>query len=49
MGPRFPGGSKRVVVLAAALVFLVVLVRTAWVGDDAYISFRTVEDRKSVV
>jgi len=36
--------AKRFVVVAAALVFLVVLVRTAWVGDDAYVTFRTADN-----
>jgi arabinofuranosyltransferase len=36
--------ARRLVTFAAALVFLVVLVRTAWVNDDAYVSFRTVDN-----
>jgi arabinofuranosyltransferase len=37
-------GTKRLVVLAAALAVALILVRTAWVGDDAYITFRTVDN-----
>jgi arabinofuranosyltransferase len=36
--------AKRIVVVGAALVVLIVLVRTAWVSDDAYITFRTVDN-----
>src|SRR3989442_2849989 len=36
--------AKRLVTLAGAAVFLVFLVRTAWVGDDSYITFRTVDN-----
>jgi arabinofuranosyltransferase len=35
---------KRSIVAAGALVFLLLLVRTAWVSDDAYITFRTVDN-----
>ena len=34
---------KRPIVAAGAVVFLVLFVRTAWVNDDAYITFRTVD------
>src|SRR5207247_5673251 len=34
----------RLVTFAGTLVFLVVLVRTAWVNDDAYVSFRTIDN-----
>jgi arabinofuranosyltransferase len=44
MTASFPDGKKRAVVLATALVLLIVLVRTAWVSDDAYITFRTVDN-----
>src|SRR5829696_5381496 len=39
-GPRYIGGFALVV---ACLVLFVVLVRTAWVGEDALISMRTVD------
>ena len=29
---------------AAAIVFLIVLLRTAWLGEDAFITFRTVDN-----
>jgi arabinofuranosyltransferase len=35
---------KRPIVAAGGLVFLVLLVRTAWLSDDAYITFRTVDN-----
>jgi arabinofuranosyltransferase len=44
MTPPHTDQAKRLVVLAGALVFLVVLVRTAWIGDDAYITFRTIDN-----
>src|SRR5437773_4317991 len=34
----------RLVTFAGTLVFLVVLVRTAWINDDAYVSFRTIDN-----
>ena len=34
----------RLIALACLLLFVVVLVRTAWVSDDEYITFRTVEN-----
>lgn len=41
----FKGISRCRLVLTAGLIFyLVILVRTAWVCDDAYISFRTVDN-----
>jgi arabinofuranosyltransferase len=36
--------KRAVVVVVGTLVFLVILVRTAWVNDDAYITFRTVDN-----
>jgi arabinofuranosyltransferase len=36
--------AKRIVVVGAALVAFIVLLRTAWVSDDAYITFRTVDN-----
>jgi arabinofuranosyltransferase len=44
MPASFPDGKTRAIVLAAALVLFIVLVRTAWVSDDAYITFRTVDN-----
>ncbi len=35
---------ERLFLLAGLMVFLTVLIRTAWVCDDAYISFRTVDN-----
>ncbi len=41
----FPGQRLAVFFAAAALLFyLVVVVRRAWLGDDAYITFRTVDN-----
>ncbi len=41
----FPGQRLAVLFAAAALLFyLAVVVRRAWLGDDAYITFRTVEN-----
>src|SRR5688572_19610463 len=37
-------GGHRLVVLAIAVAFLLLLLRTAWVDDDAYITFRTVDN-----
>jgi arabinofuranosyltransferase len=37
-------GGHRTVVVAAAIAFLVLLIRTAWLDDDAYITFRTVDN-----
>jgi len=40
-----PAALQRVVTLTLlASIFVVVLVRTAWVCDDAYITFRTVDN-----
>ncbi len=36
--------QRALIICGAALLFLVVLVRTAWVCDDAYITFRTVDN-----
>jgi len=36
--------AQLLVALAGLVLFAIVLVRTAWVGDDAYISFRTVDN-----
>jgi arabinofuranosyltransferase len=36
--------TKRFVVVAGTLVFLLIVVRTAWVNDDAYITFRTIDN-----
>ncbi len=35
---------ERLVILAALAAFLLILARTAWVCDDAYITFRTVDN-----
>ncbi len=49
-GGRSPGRERGVtprgglVVVAALAVYVVVLYRNAWVGDDAFITFRTVEN-----
>ena len=37
-------GEERLARLALVLLFLWVLLRTAWVGDDAYITFRSVQN-----
>jgi arabinofuranosyltransferase len=37
-------GERGIAVVVLLLVFAVVVVRTAWVMDDAYISFRTVDN-----
>lgn len=41
-----PAGSSQegLFVLLAVLVFLFVVIRTAWISDDAYITFRVVEN-----
>src|SRR3954465_1123585 len=39
-----PARDQRVLVAAVALVVAVVLIRTAWLDDDAYITFRTVDN-----
>ncbi|MBI5266361.1 MAG: hypothetical protein HY851_03930, partial [candidate division Zixibacteria bacterium] len=36
--------TRRIAVAVGLLVFTVVLLRTAWVCDDAYISFRTIDN-----
>ena len=41
--PRISVGSAGAVTLLI-VVFLIVLIRTAWISDDAYITFRTVEN-----
>jgi arabinofuranosyltransferase len=38
----FDGASRRWIVAGASLAFVILLIRTAWVCDDAYITFRTV-------
>src|SRR5688572_32826661 len=37
-------GGHRLVVLAIAVAFLLLLIRTAWLDDDAYITFRTIDN-----
>jgi arabinofuranosyltransferase len=39
-----PDQTVRLITFTAALVFVIVLARTAWVNDDAYITFRTVDN-----
>ena len=36
--------ARRVLVFVGCLVFGVLLIRTAWLDDDAYITFRTVDN-----
>ena len=36
--------SRRLIIALAVLVLGIVILRTAWVCDDAYISFRTVDN-----
>lgn len=41
---RSESATRRVVVGAAVAVFAVCVLRTAWIGDDAYITLRTVDN-----
>jgi arabinofuranosyltransferase len=44
---KFPSADRamtRVFVVAGCVLFLLLLVRTAWLDDDAYITFRTVDN-----
>src|SRR3954447_22129749 len=36
--------TKRLVVIAGCVAFVLLLIRTAWLDDDAYITFRTVDN-----
>jgi len=36
--------GQRLIILAASLFFAVVVLRTAWISDDAYITFRTIDN-----
>jgi len=38
------GGPLIILVTLSFILFTIVLVRTAWLGDDAYITFRTVDN-----
>ena len=45
MGSNFDSGrNRRLVFASAAIVVLIILIRNAWVCDDAYITFRTVDN-----
>lgn len=39
-----PTGWSRLILVLLLLVFAVVLVRTAWISDDAYMTFRTISN-----
>lgn len=42
--PKFDHRVKIVLLVMAACLFLVVLLRNAWLADDAYITFRTIDN-----
>jgi arabinofuranosyltransferase len=43
-GPDLPFDKQRLLLPIATAVFLILCVRSAWVGDDAYITLRTVDN-----
>jgi arabinofuranosyltransferase len=42
--PRAESARSRILVVGGAVAFLLLLIRTAWLDDDAYITFRTVDN-----
>src|SRR3954469_25355857 len=46
ISPRSPEtrSAQQLIVLGGCLAFLLLLIRTAWLDDDAYITFRTVDN-----
>lgn len=42
--PPTDATKGRIVIIGASVVFLLILIRTAWLDDDAYITFRTVDN-----
>src|SRR5262245_46415181 len=42
--PRADSAPLRILAAAGASAFLLLLIRTAWLDDDAYITFRTVDN-----
>src|SRR5262245_48503581 len=44
MSPQPPKDTRRYVAVFAVFAFLLLFIRTAWVNDDAYITFRTIDN-----
>ena len=46
ISPRIAAASTthRLIVIGGCLAFFLLLIRTAWLDDDAYITFRTVDN-----